>query len=57
MKPLTVIRAIVAWVISPFVFFFLVPLFMLLDFLHDVDGTTSDLIDSWKSWAFMRGDL
>ena len=57
MKPLTVIRAIVAWGISPFVFIVLVPLFMLLDFLHDVDGTTSDLIDSWKSWAFMRGDL
>lgn len=46
MKTLHVIRAVVAWSISPF--------FMLLDLLHDVDGPTRELIESWQKWAFMN---
>lgn len=54
MKTLHVIRALIAWLISPFVFLFMVPFFIVLAFLHDVDGPTQELIESWQKWAFMQ---
>lgn len=53
MKPLYVIRSIIAWLTSPIVFLYLVPLFILMDYLMEDDDSALNLIGSWRRWAFI----
>jgi hypothetical protein len=49
MRKLT--RFICAWIAAPVVLFFLIPLFMLLDYLFEQSGAAKGLFYAWIEWA------